>query len=364
MWDSMNMTPTDIIEPTGRTYTFTVNGLTPAQNWTALFRPGERVRLRFINGSAMTYYDVRIPGLVMSVVQADGNDVVPVEVDEFRIGTAETYDVIVQPRDAQAYTVLAQAMDRSGYARATLAPKEGMQAAIPPLDPLPMRTMTDMGMPMMSPADVAVANPDLTRVGGIKPGMAMPGMKMGDTGTAYPGEKMHLPDPHKPKVGVSVQTVAKMPTQRLGLPGDGLNQFKDRRVLTYADLRSVHPSVDTREPSREIVLHLTGNMERYIWGFDGKRFTEAEPIVVKLGERWRFRLINDTMMAHPIHLHGMWSELENGHGEHRPYKHTISVQPGEELTYLVTALDRGQWAYHCHLLYHFEAGMFRTVKVV
>ena len=361
-WGGMRMDPSGIAEPTGAIYTYLMNGYPPSANWTALFRPGERVRLRFINASAVTYYDIRIPGLTMDVVHVHGNDVVPVSVDELRIAVAETYDVIVQPRDNRAYTIFAQDMERSGYARGTLATHDGLAAPIPAMDAAPLRTMADMGMAKMAPDQIGASYPDRTRIGGIRPS------KMGKVTLAEKaraaGEQPPMPHPpHSPMMGVEVQTVAKMPTSRLGLPGDGLN-YLDRRVLTYADLRSVHPGVDPRRPQREIVLHLTGNMERFIWGFDGKKFSEVGPIDVKLGERFRLRYINDTMMSHPIHLHGMWMELENGQGDHRPYLHTVNVKPAEDLSLLVTPLATGQWPLHCHILYHFEAGMFRTLRVL
>ena len=329
-WGKMRMSPTDILDVSGAAYTYLINGQPPAANWTALFRPGERVRLRFINGSSMSIFGVRIEGLPMTVIQADGNDVMPVTADEFRISVAETYDVIVQPTADRAYTIFAQAEDRTGYARGTLAPRAGMAAAVPPMGPRPLRTMTDMGM------------------GGMEPG-EMPGMELSPEGKKLQGS-------------VGVDNVAMMPTERLNRAGEGFPA--GRRVLTYADLRAIRPGTDRRAPSRDITLHLTGNMERFLWGFEGKKFSEAEPIVLQRGERVRFVLINDTMMEHPIHLHGLWSELENGHGEYRPYKHTINVKPGEKLTYLVTADEPGRWAYHCHLLYHMETGMFREVRVL
>ena len=331
MWGQMRMSPTDILDVSGATYTYLLNGQPPARNWTALFRPGERVRLRFINGSTMSIFDVRVDGLPMSIVQADGNEVVPVMVDEFRIGVAETYDVIVQPTADRAYTIFVQSEDRTGYARGTLAPRAGMEAAIPPMDPRPLRTMTDMGMGMQRGS-----MPDMSSMGAGAEGKKLAG-------------------------AVGVDNVAEMPTERLNRAGEGFPP--DRRVLTYADLRAIRPGNDPRPPSRDITLHLTGNMERFIWGFDGKKFSEAEPIVLQRSERVRFVLINDSMMEHPIHLHGLWSELENGHGAYRPYKHTINVKPGEKLSYLVTADVPGRWAYHCHLLYHMELGMFREVRV-
>ena len=348
-WGKMRMSPTDILDVSGATYTYLINGQPPGANWTALFRPGERVRLRFINGSVMSIYDVRIPDLEMTVVQADGNDVEPVTVDEFRISVAETYDVIVQPRAERAYTIFVQVEDRSGYARGTLAPRPGMTAPIPPMDPRPLRTMTDMGMGGMG-------------TGGTDHG-SMSGMPA-DRGAMGHGSMAGMEagkSAQKLDLSVEVNNVAEMPTERLNSPGEGFPA--GRRVLTYADLRATRPGSDPRPPSHEITLHLTGNMERFIWGFDGKKFSEAGPIELKRGDRVRFVLINDTMMEHPIHLHGLWSELENGHGEYRPYKHTINVKPGEKLSYLVSADTPGRWAYHCHLLYHMETGMFREVRV-
>jgi FtsP/CotA-like multicopper oxidase with cupredoxin domain len=333
-WGRMRMSPTDIADVTGAVYTYLMNGRPPAANWSALFQPGERVRLRFINGASMTFFDVRIPGLRMRVVQADGNDVEPATVDEFRIGAGETYDAIVEPADG-AYAIFAQSADRSGFARGTLTSRPGLDAPVPALDPVPLRTMTDMGMGKMAMAGMDMAE--------------MPGMDMGKAKGAV-------------AEGVSVDTVAMAPTDRLSEAGDGLDG-NGRRVLTYADLRARIKGDDPRPPSREITFRLTGNMQRYIWGFDGKKFSEAEPIRVALYERVRLVLINDTMMEHPIHLHGLWSELENGQGEYRPYKHTVIVKPGEKLTTLVTADEPGLWAFHCHLLYHMETGMMRTVVV-
>jgi CopA family copper-resistance protein len=378
MWGEMRMSPTDILDVTGATYTYLINGQPPAANWTALFRPGERVRLRFVNGSAMTIFDVRIPDLPMTVVQADGIDVQPVTVEQFRISVAETYDVIVQPRDDRAFTIFVQPQDRTGFARGTLAPRPGMTAPVPPLDPRPVRTMADMGMAdmdhgtghesmpgmqtnqrpmagmdhggpggMSSTGRAATSGTDHAAMGhGAAPGMA--GMAAGTSGEQVPR-------------GVGVDNVAMSPTERLNHPGEGFPP--GRRVLTYADLRALKLGADPRPPSREITLHLTGNMERFMWGFDGKKFSEAGPIELARNERVRFVLINDTMMDHPIHLHGMFSELENGHGEYRPLKHTISVKGGERLSFLVTAELPGRWAFHCHLLFHMEMGMFREVRV-
>jgi CopA family copper-resistance protein len=384
-WGKMRMDPTDILDVSGATYTYLINGQPPDANWTALFRPGERVRLRFINGSTMSIFDVRIPDLRMTVIQADGNDVEPVTVDQFRISVAETYDVIVEPKTNRAFTIFVQPEDRSGFAQGTLAPRAGMTAPIPPMDPRPLRTMADMGMGGMDHGSMSGMKMDHGSMPGMKmdresmPGMkmdhidhgSMSGMKM-DHGSMMdmPGMKMDQggmagmesgTSGQKLESSVEVDNVAEMPTERLNSPGEGFPP--GRRVLTYADLRATKPGSDPRPPSREITLHLTGNMERFIWGFDGKKFSEAEPIVLQRGERVRLVLINDTMMEHPIHLHGLWSELENGHGEYRPYKHTINVKPGEKLSYLVTADIPGRWAYHCHLLYHMEMGMFREVRV-
>lgn len=403
-WARMNMSPTDISDVSGAAYTYLLNGNAPKANWTGLFQPGERVRLHFINGSSMTFFDVRVPGLQMTVVQADGNDVEPVTVDEFRIGIAETYDVIVQPKDYAAYTIFAQSEDRSGYARGTLAPRMGMTAEVPPMDPRPMRTMMDMGMGNMasmktgnmadslgtdmSRMNMASDAPQHDRQTRDQTKLTMTGREMGNRAgtTPFPqpgpntmpimaisGEDANAEANLKPSnpvhmhVGPQVDNVPMRITGRLNDPGDGLNggrlKGNARRVLTYADLRARYRGVDGRLPTREIELHLSGNMERYIWGFNGQKFSSAEPIQLKLGERVRFVLINDTMMEHPIHLHGLWSELENGHGEFNPYKQTISVKPAERVSYLVSADTPGRWAYHCHLAYHMEAGMFRTVVV-
>jgi CopA family copper-resistance protein len=383
MWGRMNMSPTDILDVSGATYTYLLNGQPPHANWTGIFRPRERIRLRFINASSMTIFDVRIPGLQMSVVQTDGNDVEPVSVDEFRISVAETYDVIVQPPDATVYTIFAQAEDRTGYARGTLAVRDAMSAAVPPMDPRPLRTMADMGMgntpDMNMPGmhnmsgmetenmpTMEVGNPPeyakrARMVGPYAPGQ--PGPLTSAEFTAPDMGSMNAPTSRnvKPSIGPQVASVSEMPTERLSSPGEGFPP--GRRVLSYSDLRAVYRGTDPRPPDRNIEIHLTGNMERFIWGFDGEKFSTAEPIRLKLGERVRITLVNDTMMEHPIHLHGLWSELENGEGEFRPYKHTINVKPNERLSYLVSADTPGQWAFHCHLLYHMESGMFQAVIV-
>lgn len=328
-WAEMRMTPADILDVTSATYTYLLNGHPPSHGWTALFRPGERIRLRFINAGAMTVFDVRIPGLPMTVVQADGNPVDPVEIDEFRIGPAETYDVIVTPKQDQAHAIFAQAQDRGGYAAGMLAPRLGMRAPIPKLDPPPLRTMGDMGMDHGAHGHHAHGGGAMAAGAGLS---------------------------------VAVDNVAEMTADRTAEPGAGLG-LDGRRALAYADLRAPRPGGDRRPPSREIVLRLTGNMHRFMWGFDGRTHAQAEPIHLRLNERVRFVLINDTMMDHPIHLHGLWSELENGQGDRRPFKHTILVKPAERVSFLVTADLPGRWAFHCHLLYHMEAGMFREVHV-
>jgi CopA family copper-resistance protein len=336
MWNRMRMSPADLADVSGLTYTYLMNGMAPAGNWTGLFRPGEKIRLRFINGSAMSIFDVRIPGLKLTVIAADGQDVEPVAVDEFRIAVAETYDVIVEPQDERAYTLFAQSIDRSGYARGTLAPRMGMQAEVPAPDPRVWLDMRDM----------------MGEMGG---GHAH-GMKHGAMAAASPVR--HASTEHGPGVDMRVDT----PRTNLDDPGAGLRD-NGRRVLTYADLHTMGGPIDTREPGREIELHLTGNMERYMWSFDGVKFSDAAPIHFNRGERLRIVLVNDTMMNHPIHLHGMWSELENAEGGFQVRKHTINVQPAQRISYAVTADAPGRWAYHCHMLYHMEAGMMREVVV-
>ncbi len=364
MWGKMRMSPTDIMDVTGATYTFLVNGQPPAANWTGLFNPGEKVRLRFINGSSMTTFDVRIPGLPFRVIAADGNDVEPVSVGEFRIGVAEVYDVIVEPRKDAAYTIFAQAQDRSGFARATLAPRSGMTAAIPPMDPRPLRTMADMGMGNMAGMDHAM--PGMDHGAMDKGAMDMSGMDHGDMAMAPAKAPLIINadgvDPKTMKGKPFVDNVAMEPRNRLAEAGTGLEN-NGRRVLVYTDLKALAPDTDMRPPEREIEFHLTGNMERWVWGFDGKKFSESDAIHVKLGERVRFVLINDTMMEHPIHLHGFLFSLENGNDGQLPLKHTVNVKPGERLSFVFTADTPAPWAFHCHLLYHMETGMFRTVVV-
>ena len=325
VWGAARMDPTDLVDVSGYTYTYLMNGVTPAGNWSAEFRRGERIKLRFINGSSMSFFDVRIPGLALTVVAADGQDVAPVAVEEFRIGAGEVYDVLVQPPEDAPYTIFAQSMDGSGFARGTLAPREGMRAPVPVLAARAQLSMADMGM---------------------RAGMAaMPGM-------AQPEEKGN------PGVDMRVS----IPDERLDDPGVGLRD-NGRRVLTYADLHTLGGPLDARPPRREIQLHLTGHMQRFMWSFDGRKFSEAPPLEFQHGERLRLVLVNDTMMTHPIHLHGMWSEIESPAGAFQVRKHTVLVRPAQKLSYCVSALAAGRWAFHCHLLYHMEAGMFREVTV-
>lgn len=332
MWGEMRMSPTDLADVSGYAYTYLMNGTAPAGNWTGLFLPGERVRLRFINGSSMTYFDVRIPGLKLTVVAADGQDVEPVSVDEFRIGSAEVYDVIVEPVEDRAFCIFAQALDRSGYASGTLVPRPGMKAQVPQLGARAVLTMADMSAAEMAATGMSPAT------------MATPDMAT--------------------KHDMSGMGAMQMPQQasRLDDPGVGLRD-NGRRVLTYADLHTIGGPLDHREPGREIELHLTGHMARFIWAFDDKKFSASEPLRFDYGERLTLVLVNDSMMLHPIHLHGMWGEIYSSDSQFLVRKHTITVQPGQRLSYRVTADALGTWAYHCHLLYHMEAGMFREVVV-
>ncbi|AEY01906.1 copper-resistance protein, CopA family protein [Oceanimonas sp. GK1] len=367
MWNQMRMSPSDLADLSAETLTYLMNGTTPAGNWTGLFNPGERVRLRFINGAGNTFYDVRIPGLKLTVVQADGLNVAPVEVDEFRFGPGETYDVLVEP-SAEAYTLFAQAMDRTGYARGTLATRKGLSAAVPPLDEPQSLTMTDMMGSMdhgtMSGMDHGAMNGTSNMHQGAMNGMAgMDHSAMGHgamTGAlaAASTEVRHARTEYGPSVDMRVD----MPRTNLDDPGVGLRN-NGRRVLTLADLRTPGGPMDPRPPEREIELHLTGNMERYTWSFDGVEFGGSTPIHLSYGERVRIILHNDTMMTHPMHLHGMWSELESPDGEFLCRRHTIPVQPAQRISFLVTADALGRWAWHCHLMFHMDAGMFRMVVV-
>ena len=453
-WGKMRMDPADIADVTGSTYTFLVNGYGPYDNWTGLFKAGERVRLRIINAAAQTNFNVRIPDLPMTVVQADGQNVRPVKVDEFQVGVAETFDVIVTPED-RAYSFVSEAIDRSGMGRATLAPREGMVAPVPPLRPRKLLTMTDMGMDMSgmggmqgmsgmsdeSPVKERGLDPTLVQnasrnlwkltgwkaptdhgtvaVGAAAAGMAgmdhsqmgmsgMAGMDHGqmgmsgmagmdhsqmaaggasmagmDHGAMQGGSgqaggmagmdhgsggsmSMDMRDPKNApgvKMGPGVQTISPMPKDRGGEPPQGLEDL-DHRVLTYRDLMALQPNPDVRAPTRQLEIHLTGNMERYMWGFDGQKLSDpADPIPFRNGERVRVTLVNDTMMPHPIHLHGHFFELVTGHGDHAPRKHTVNVPPGGKMTFDLTADAPGDWAFHCHNLYHMTAGMMRVVTV-
>jgi CopA family copper-resistance protein len=373
MWNQMRMSPTDLADLSGATLTYLVNGTTPAGNWTGLFRPGERVRLRLINGSANTFYDVRIPGLKLTVVSADGVMVEPVTVDEFRFGPGETYDVLVQPGDA-AYTLFAQSMDRTGYARGTLAPRAGLSAPVPQVDARAWLDMQDMmgamdhgsmaGMPGMDHGAMAGMNHgampgrDHGAMAGMA-GMSHGAMAMAAGPLARPSTRVrHARTEYGPSTDMRVDT----PRSNLDDPGVGL-RGNGRRVLTLADLSTVGGPIDTRGAEREIELHLTGNMERYTWSFDGLEFGASTPVHFRFGERLRVILQNDTMMTHPMHLHGMWSELEQPDGRFLARRHTFPVQPAQRVSFLVTADAPGRWAWHCHLMLHMMAGMFREVVV-
>jgi len=360
MWAEMKMSPTDLADVSGYTYTYLMNGQAPNGNWTGTFKPGEKIRLRFINGSAMTYFDVRIPGLKMTVVAADGQYVKPVSIDEFRIAVAETYDVIVEPENEQAYTIFAQSMDRTGYSRGTLAVREGLQAPVPAVDPRPLISMSDMGMDHGSMGGMdhsTMAGMDHGSMAGMDHGK-MAGMDHGNMAASGAMQSHPASETNNPLV--DMQTMTPMPN--LNDPGIGLRD-NGRRVLTYSDLRSTFIDPDGREPGRTIELHLTGHMEKFAWSFDGIKFSDAEPLRLKYGERLRITLVNDTMMTHPIHLHGMWSDLEDEDGNFMVRKHTIDMPPGSKRSYRVTADALGRWAYHCHLMYHMEMGMFREVRV-
>lgn len=388
MWGAMRMDPADIADVTAEAYTYLINGHGPGDNWTAIFNPGERVRLRIINASAMTIFNVRIPGLPVSVVQADGLNVNPVETDEFQIGVAETYDIVVHPRDDRAYTLMAETIDRSGFARATLAPRAGMEAAVPSLRERPTLSMQDMAMAHHDGHDGAQDKNDAPMDhrsmdhgsidhGAMEHGGGDHGGTSMKTGKAMNGHDGHDMSPHNgPKMaksndpvthdhprGVGVDMVAQAPQNRLDHPGLGLDDV-DHRVLTYAQLQALDRNPDRRAPEREIELHLTGNMHRYMWSFDGVKFSDAkEPIVFTEGERARLTMVNDTMMSHPIHLHGMFFDVVNDAGAHKPRKHTLIVKPGEKVSVDITADAVGDWAFHCHLLYHMAAGMMRVVSV-
>ena len=321
MWGQMRMDPTDIADVTGATYSYLLNGTSAEDNWTGLFRPGERVRLRFVNAAAMSFFDVKIPGLRMTVVQADGQDVEPVRVDEFRIGVAETYDVVVEPEAGQAYTIFAQSMDRSGYARGTLAEQEGTEGPIPPMDPRPYRSMADM------PGMEDHAGHDMSDMGGEHDMSNMEG-EMDHAAMGHSAESMDL------------------------------------RRLRYEDLQALEPNRDTREPTRDVEVRLTGDMERYFWTLNGKKLSQSDPIELRVGERVRLLMTNETMMEHPMHLHGVFMELQNGaHPAFAPRKHTIIIPPNQTIETHLTYEDPGPWAFHCHLLFHMMTGMFARVEV-
>ena len=385
-WGAMRMDPTDVADVNGSTYTFLVNGHGPRDNWTALFTPGERVRLRIVNASAMSIFNVRIPGLRMTVVQADGLNVVPTEIDEFQIAVAETYDVIVTPVEDRAYTLVAEANDRSGMGRATLAPRAGMAAEVPPLRERPLATMKDMGMgdmdmsggsmagmdhsggddmgAMPMPAADPSCPPEHAKMGHCTPageGGAMAGMDHGSGGMQHSMRDFSVAPQVKRDPGV--QSISPMPMDRMGEPGQGLEDV-GHKVLTYHDLVALERNPDVRAASRSLDIHLTGNMERFMWSFDGIKMSDYhEPIPFIEGERVRINLINDSMMSHQIHLHGHFFELVTGKGDHAPRKHTVLVQPGGIASFDFTADALGDWAFHCHLLYHMHAGMMRVVSV-
>ncbi|KHL26635.1 copper-binding protein [Croceibacterium mercuriale] len=412
MWGGMRMDPADVADVTGTTYTYLVNGHGPQDNWTALFRPGERVRLRIINASAMTTFNVRIPGLPMTIVAADGLNVQPVEIDEFQFGPAETYDAIVIPSEDRAFTLVGESVDRSGMARATLAPREGMIAPVPPLRQRPLATMKDMGMggmdhgtsggmdhsamghgmaagspsapgPAMDPsmmnhdgaaassAAVSAAEHAAMGHGQAATGAAAAGMAgmsaadhaaMGHGSGGMDHSMRDFSNAPGVKKGPGVQTISPMPVDRTDFPGQGLEDVP-HRALNYRQLMALDRNPDTRAPGRELEIHLTGNMERYMWAFDGEKLSEVkEPIPFRTGERVRITLVNDTMMGHPIHIHGHFFELVTGHGAYAPRKHTVLVQPGGKVSWDMTA-EAGDWAFHCHMLYHMHAGMMQVVQV-
>ena len=376
MWNNMRMGETDIADVTGYTYTFLMNGMTPEDGWRALFSKGEKVRLRFVNAAAMTIFDVRIPGLKMTVVAADGQNIEPVSVHEFRIGVAETYDVIVEPSGDSTYTIFAQSIDRSGYTRGVLTPDPSWDAKIPSMDYAPVLGHRDMGMAHGD--HWTYGNMDHSQHSGMDHNqmhsgtgpidhskmdhsMNHGGPQLGKAGFGTNSEIQHAKNEYGPHIDMR----AEMMQNGISDPGIGLRNHQQRygrKVLTYADIRNLTPTLDAREPEREIQLHLTGNMSRYMWSMNGIKFADAEPLMLKYGERVRIVLVNDTMMTHPIHLHGVWSEIETNEPNYIPRKHTVMVHPGSSISYLVTADAKGKWAYHCHLLYHMP-GMMREVWI-
>ena len=354
LWGEMRMTPTDLSDVNAHTYTYLINGTTSLGNWTGLFAPGDRVRLRVINGSAMTHFDMRIPGLTMTVVAVDGQNVHPVSIEEFRIAPAETFDVIVTPSGQDAFTIFAQDIGRTGYVSGTLAVREGLRAPVPPVDPRPILSMADMGHGGMDHGSMDHSGHDMSAMKGMEGGCGanMQGSMSGGMQT-HPASEAGNPL-------VDMQTM--MPTPKLDDPGIGL-RGNGRKTLSYSMLRSLFDDPDGRDPGRDVELHLTGHMERFAWSFDGEPFASAEPLRLNYGERMRIVLVNDTMMTHPIHLHGLWSDLEDANGAFMVRKHTVDMPPGTKRAYRVRADALGRWAYHCHLLYHMEAGMMREVRV-
>lgn len=359
LWGEMRMTPTDLSDVNAHTYTYLINGTTSLGNWTGLFAPGDKVRLRVINGSAMTHFDMRIPGLTMTVVAVDGQNVHPVSIEEFRIAPAETFDVIVTPSGQDAFTIFAQDIGRTGYVSGTLAVREGLRAPVPPVDPRPILSMADMGHGGMAHSgmnhgSMDHSGHDMSAMKGMEGGCGanMQGSMSGGT-QSHPASETGNPL-------VDMQTMTPMP--KLDDPGIGL-RGNGRKTLSYSMLRSLFDDPDGRDPGRDVELHLTGHMERFAWSFDGQPFASAEPLRLNYGERMRIVLVNDTMMTHPIHLHGLWSDLEDANGEFMVRKHTVDMPPGTKRSYRVRADALGRWAYHCHLLYHMEAGMMREVRV-
>jgi len=340
-WGQMRMLPTDLSDVTN--YTFLMNGKTPDQNWTALFKKGERVRLRFINASAMSIYDVRIPGLKMQVVSSDGQNVEPVGVDEFRFGVSETYDVVVTPNEDKPYTIVAEPIDRTGFALGTLATREGVRGGeMPQQRPRSLLTMADMGMSH----DMGGQNMDMDHSK-----MDMSGMEGMDHSAMKSG-------------GHDMSSMGKEKMTAMTSGWKDASTPKGHKALSYSDLKYLGTQSDTRPPEREILIGLDGNMERYIWTMNGKKYEDSGPINLKFGERVRLKFVNNSMMAHPMHLHGMFVQLENGQPAGKlPNKHTVIVPPGDSYSVLLTADEAGEWAFHCHLLYHMMAGMMNKVVV-